>query len=269
MDIKKYVKNLIDPIMVKKEQPLLAGIEGTVNDTEEQYQFNASKIFNRDKSEQVDINNEPDQMPQPTPKDYRQKDKVALDLLIAVDQMMSARDFLRQNVDDLKDRLKHSEDHIKKLTEEKVHLEQVIALKDSEIARLEDQIANRNLNYDQLMEDYQEMQSRLNYEIEELKNSIYIEQERYKKLNESYENLQIENISKVRQLEDKIRELETKNENLQNKYYKIREENVYLLGMFKDFNNRMSSSFKGYDIETEMNKKVEENQKEEVLPKEE
>src|SRR5690606_25130522 len=98
MDIKKYVKNLIDSIMVKKEQPLLAGIEGTVNDTEEQYQFNASKIFNRDKSEQVDINNEPDQMPQPTPKDYRQKDKVALDLLIAVDQMMSARDFLRQNV---------------------------------------------------------------------------------------------------------------------------------------------------------------------------
>ncbi|MGM8214879.1 hypothetical protein ACLIA0_04805 [Bacillaceae bacterium W0354] len=263
MNIRQFFRNLIESLSVKREQPAFATSEGTVEKVNQHYQFQAAKIFEREKSSKHQFESNQEQMPQPAPKDYRKKDKIALDLLVAVDQMMSDRDLLKQNLEDLKDRLKHSDEHINKLTQERNQLEQAIALKDTEIARLEEQITNRNMNYDQLMEDYQDMQARLNHEIEDLKNNIDIEQERYNKLNDSYEYLQIENVGKVQRLEDKIRELETKNENLQKKYYKIREENSYLLGMFKDFNNRMNSSFKAYDLEDEVQAKVERNQQDE------
>ncbi|GEL77961.1 hypothetical protein [Tenuibacillus multivorans] len=276
MDIRQFFKNVWQNLSVKKAQPAFATSHGAVKEDEkQQYQkFQAAKLFERDKNE-----DEPNQQshsepstpsydPMPEPKDYRKKDKIALDLLVAVDQMMSDRDLVKQNLDDVRDRLKHSDDYVNKLTQEKAQLEQTVSDKDTEIGRLDDQIANRNMKYDQLMEDYQEMQMRLTREIEELKNNINIEEERYAKLNETYERHQMESISKEQKLEDKIRELETKNENLQKKYYKIREENSYLLGMFKDFNNRMSSSFKAYDLDDELETKPDPKEEEETENKE-
>ncbi|WP_170158473.1 hypothetical protein [Aquisalibacillus elongatus] len=265
----------MDNFQIKQEEPALATSHGSIKDEKEEayQQIQAAKLFDRDKSssgqEEEVTASEPStsqrmQEPSPDSKDYRKKDKIALDLLVAVDQMMSDRDLVKQNLDEVKDRLKHSDDYVNKLTQEKTQLQKTVEEKDDEIGQLEDQITNRSLKYDQLMEDYQEMQMRLTHEIEELKNNINIEEERYIKLNEAYEREQMENISKVQKLEDKIRELDTKNENLQKKYYKIREENSYLLGMFKDFNNRMSSSFKAYDLEDEMESKANDSSEEET-----
>jgi len=266
MDLRQFFKNLTDNISVKRNEPAFATSDGTVEKEEQQFsKFQPAKIFEREKSSSMRSDSQ-EQMPVTTPKDNRKKDKIALDLLVAVDQMLNDRDLLTQSLEDLKERMKHSDDHITGLVQEKNQLEQAIALKDTEIARLEEQIASRNMNYDQLMEDYQDMQTRLNYEIDELKNQVDIEQERYNKLNESYEFLQIENVGKVQKLEDKIRELEIKNDNLQKNYYKMREENSYLLGMFKDFNNRMNSSFKAYDLEEDVQAKANDSQQEETAP---
>src|SRR5690625_4482375 len=255
MDLRQFFKKLTKDVSVKHNEPAFATSEGMLEKDEQHFKFQPAKIFDREKSSTTNSGSQ-EQMPVTTPKENRKKDKIALDLLVAVDQMLNDRDLLKQSLDDLKERLKHSEDHITGLVQEKNQLEQAIALKDTEIARLEEQISSRNMNYDQLMEDYQEMQTRLNYEIDELKNQVDIEQERYNKLNESYEYLQIDNVGKVQKLEDKIRELEIKNDNLQKNYYKMREENSYLLGMFKDFNNRMNSSFKAYDLEDDIQTKT-------------
>ncbi|TFB18861.1 hypothetical protein E3U55_11350 [Filobacillus milosensis] len=273
MDIRQFFKNVWDSFSVKREEPAFATGHAVVEEEkkkESYQQFQAAKLFDRDKNDDEPKQKQEQQQdvspsnfePTPEPKDYRKKDKIALDLLVAVDQMMSDRDLVKQNLDDVRDRLKHSDDYVNKLTQEKAQLEQTVSDKDTEIGRLEDQIANRNMKYDQLMEDYQDMQMRLTREIEELKNNINIEEERYAKLNETYERYQIESMSNVQKLEDKIRELEAKNENLQKKYYKIREENSYLLGMFKDFNNRMSSSFQAYDLDDDLETKANETEHE-------
>lgn len=184
---------------------------------------------------------------EPVPPSYEEpehkKDKLSIDLLSAAEQVIKDRHMLKLAITDLESKLANEKDSSARLKNEKVILERFIDEKENEISQLEHKLTNKQIKFDELIDDYKELQSKTSNEINELKYSLDKEYTRYNNLSKDYTQYKAESANQLEELEEKVRELKAENEKLQSKYNNIVEEKANLMKTINDFTSHMSSSF--------------------------
>ncbi|MFX3636547.1 MAG: hypothetical protein ACE3L7_21545 [Candidatus Pristimantibacillus sp.] len=168
-------------------------------------------------------------------------DKKSLDLVFAVEQIIQSRQHAELNINELQDRLLHSNGHVERLTRDMKNLNKVIDEREKNILDLEQKLIEKNLKVDQVMEDYRELQTTMATEADELKSVIDLEQQKYVSLLQKHNEAHADKIKKMNDLEEKIGRVEVENSHLKQKYETLRQEKAYLANMINDFTNRMAT----------------------------
>lgn len=189
---------------------------------------------------------EPVSPPTPSPQESlliqkSRMDKKSLDLVLAVEQMIQAKQHTELQNAELQDRLAHSGGNIERLNRDVKHLTKVIDEREQSILELEQKIVDKNMKVDQVAEDYRELERRLTSEIEELKSVIELEKQKYISLQSKHNDALAEKNKRLHELEEKIGRQEVEHQHLKQKYDSTHEEKVYLANMINDFTSRMSS----------------------------
>lgn len=168
-------------------------------------------------------------------------DKKSLDLVFAVEQIIQSRQHAELNINELQDRLLHSNGHVERLTRDVKNLNKVIDEREKNILDLEQKLIEKNLKVDQVMEDYRELQTAMATEADELKSVIDLEQQKYGSLLQKHNEAHADKVKKINDLEEKLGRAEVENTHLKQKYETLRQEKTYLANMISDFTNRMAS----------------------------
>lgn len=182
-----------------------------------------------------------------------QLDKKSLDLIFSVEQIIQARQHADTNINELQDRLTHSNSHVERLTRDMKNLNKIIEEREKNIRELEHKLIEKNLKVDQVLEDYRELQTTLATEIDELKSTIELEQQKYISLIQKHNEAHAEKLKKMNDLEEKLSRVEIENAHLRQKYDTIRQEKAYLSGMISDFTTRMTVPFANSSTQTDRN----------------
>lgn len=171
------------------------------------------------------------------------QDKVTLDLIVSLENMLNDRQLLLYKNKGLEEKLYSEKETTSRLKHENVKKEQQLLEKSKEITALETKLTNKQMSYDQLLEDYKEYQQNSNLEFEKVSSQLEKEINKYNRLNEESTKTQYQNLLHIKQLEEKIRELEVENQKYAASYDKILEEKTQLMQTINDFTERMSFSF--------------------------
>ncbi|MGD8190511.1 hypothetical protein ACQCN2_11045 [Brevibacillus ginsengisoli] len=171
------------------------------------------------------------------------QDKITLDVIVSIENMLKERQLLAYKNKGLEDQLFSANETITRLKHDQIKKDQLFQEKMKEIRELENSLTNKQMRYDQLLEDYKEYQLKSNMEYEKITNQLETETAKYNKLYEESANAQYQSMSKINELEDKIRSLEIENQKLAEQYQKIVNEKAALMQTINDFTDRMSLSF--------------------------
>lgn len=171
------------------------------------------------------------------------QDKVTLDLIISLENMLQDRQLILYKNRGLEEQLSNANETINRLKQEQMKKEQLLQEKNKEIRTLESNLTNKQMAYDQLIEDYKEYQNNSNIEYEKISNRLETEINKYNKLYEEFTNGQYQSMLKINELEEKIRNLEIVNQRYIEQHQKILDEKTELIQTINDFTERMSLSF--------------------------
>lgn len=171
------------------------------------------------------------------------QDKISMDVIVSIENLIKDRQLLSYRYDALVEQLDNANETINRYKREQLKKEQIIQDKTKEIRDLEISLTNKQMSYDQLLEDYKEYQLSHNLEYDKLSNQLETEKTKYNKLYEESTKIQAQNLQKISELEDRIRNLEIENQKYLEQYEKIAEEKAQLLKTINDFTERMSFSF--------------------------
>jgi chromosome segregation ATPase len=171
------------------------------------------------------------------------QDKVSLDLIVSLENMLQDRHLILYKNKDLEDQLYTANEMISRLKHDLMKKDQLIQEKNKEISVVEGKLTKKQMSYDQLIEDYKEYQNNSNNEFEKLSNQLEKEIQKYNKLDEISTKTQYQNMLKIKELEEKIRDLEIENQKYDEQYHKILNEKNELMHTINDFTERMSFSF--------------------------
>lgn len=175
--------------------------------------------------------------------DLLEQDKTALDLILAVENLLNDRQLFQFKSKDTEDQLYSANETINRLKNELSKREHQSLEKEKEFRSLEDKLTNKQMSYDQLLEDYKDFQSTSNSGIENLKFQLEKERNKYFQLNEEFSKHQYDAMQKAKELEEKLRDSEAENLKISSQYQKVMEEKAQLLQSVTDFTERMSFSF--------------------------
>lgn len=170
------------------------------------------------------------------------QDKVVLDSIVALENMIKDRQFLLFKNKDIDNQLFSANETISRTKQDLMKKEQILLEKNKEIRGLETNLTNKQMVYDQLLEDYKEYQNTSNTEYEKISIRLDTETNKYNKLNEELMNSQYQNMLKINELEEKVRILEIENEQYKHQYRKVVDEKSELMNTINDFTDRMSFS---------------------------
>ncbi|MNO42691.1 hypothetical protein D3C76_328880 [compost metagenome] len=170
-------------------------------------------------------------------------DKVSLDLIVALENMLNERQLTAFKNEDLDNQLQASNEAISRLKYDLVKKDQLVQDKNKEIRTLETTLTNKQMGYDQLLEDYKEYQSTANHDFEKVSVQLEKETNKYNLLKEESANIQYQNMLTIRDLEEKIRDLETENKKFEAQCAKVTAEKAELMKTIQDFTERMNFSF--------------------------
>jgi hypothetical protein len=170
------------------------------------------------------------------------QDKVSLDMIVSLENMLKDRQLILYKNKGLEDQLYTANEIISRLKLEQVKKDQLLQDKSKEFSVIEGKLTKKQMNYDQLLEDYKDYQNTSNFEFEKVTNQLEKESNKYNKLNEESTKVQHQNIQKISQLEEKIRNLEVENQNYVEQYHKIQNEKTQLMKTINDFTESMSFS---------------------------
>ncbi|MNP24482.1 hypothetical protein D3C76_1172450 [compost metagenome] len=145
--------------------------------------------------------------------------------------------------EDLDNQLQASTETIDRLKYDLVKKEQLIQDKNKEVHALESTLTNKQMSYDQLLEDYKEYQNTANLDFDKVSTQLEKEINKYNLLKEESASIQYQNMLNIRELEEKIRDLETENKKFEAQCAKITAEKTELMKTIQDFTERMSFSF--------------------------
>ncbi|MFA5522964.1 MAG: hypothetical protein WDA24_01275 [Tissierellales bacterium] len=171
------------------------------------------------------------------------QDKVVLDLIVSLENMIKDRRLILYRNKGLEDQLYTSTETTNRMKQELMKKDQVLQENGKEIRKLESTLTNKQMSYDQLLEDYKEYQSKSNIEYERVSNQLDAEINKYNKFNEEFTSFQHQNILKINELEETIRSLKIENQQYIQQYQQISDEKSQLMQTINDFTSRMSFSF--------------------------
>lgn len=171
------------------------------------------------------------------------QDKIAMDVIVSIESLIKDRQLLSYRYNALVEQLENANETINRYKREQLKKDQIIQDKTKEIRDLEISLTNKQMSYDQLLEDYKEYQLTHNLEYDKLSNQLETEKAKYNKLYEESTKIQAQNLQKINELEDRIRNLEIENQKYLEQYEKIADEKAQLLKTINDFTERMSFSF--------------------------
>ncbi|WP_249310391.1 hypothetical protein [Bacillus sp. FJAT-49736] len=171
------------------------------------------------------------------------QDKVSLDIIVSLENMLKDRQLILYKNKDLEEQLYSLNEIISRLKHEQMKKDQLLQEKSKELSVIEGKLTKKQMSYDQLLEDYKDYQNTSNLEYEKVSNLLEIENNKYNRLYEESTAIQHQHIQKINQLEERIRELEVENQNYLEQYRKIQEEKNQLMKSINDFTERMSFSF--------------------------
>ncbi|MNW44815.1 hypothetical protein D3C74_220620 [compost metagenome] len=170
-------------------------------------------------------------------------DKVSLDLIVSLENMLNERQLVAFKNEDLDQQLQASNETISRLKYDLVKKDQLVQDKSKEIRTLEGTLTSKQMSYDQLLEDYKEYQSTANLDFEKVSTQLEKEINKYNLLKEESASIQYQNMLTIRELEEKIRDLDTENKKFETQCAKITAEKAELMKTIQDFTERMSFSF--------------------------
>lgn len=171
------------------------------------------------------------------------QDKVVLDLIVSLENMIKDRQLILYKNKGLEEQLYATNETISRIKQDQMKKDQILQDKNKEIHGLENSLTHKQMSYDQLLEDYREYQNTSNIEYEKISNQLETEINKYKKLNEESMNAQYQSVLKITELEEKVRNLEIENQRYSQQYQKILDEKSELMQTINDFTQRMSFSF--------------------------
>lgn len=171
------------------------------------------------------------------------QDKISLDLIVSLENILQDRQLILYKNEGFEDQLNTANETNSRLKHDLVKKEQIIQDKLKEIRALESNLTNKQMVYDQLLEDYKDYQNTSSNDFEKV--SIQLEKQinKYNMLKEESNNIQYQNMLSIRELEEKIRELEIENQKYAEQCAKVLEEKTELIQTINDFTERMSFSF--------------------------
>ncbi|MEK4485060.1 hypothetical protein MHH81_05585 [Psychrobacillus sp. FSL H8-0484] len=171
------------------------------------------------------------------------QDKLSLDLIVSLENVLNDRQLTLYKNEGLESQLHTANETISRLKHDLLKKEQLVQDKNKEIRTLESNLTNKQMVYDQLLEDYKEYQSNSSSDFEKISTQLEKEINKYNMLREESSNIQYQNMLAIRELEEKIRNLEVENQKFSEQYVKILDEKEELMRTINDFTERMSFSF--------------------------
>lgn len=209
----------------------------------------------QERMESIASNMEIPSLPENASKKYilskENLDKISLDLVVSLENMLNERQLILYKNEDYEQQLDTANETINRLKYDLVKKDQLIQDRNKEIRALETSLTNKQMGYDQLLEDYKEYQSTANHDFEKVSNQLEKETSKYILLKEESANIQNQNMLNIRELEEKIRELEAENKKLETQSAKIVAEKAELMQTINDFTERMSFSFSSKTVSSE------------------
>jgi len=170
------------------------------------------------------------------------QDKIVLDLIVPLENILKERQLLLYKSKGLEDQLRVANDTIHRIQQDMVNMGKNLQKKSTEIKELENSLTSKQMGYDQLLEDYKEFQAKSHLESSALLNKLDAEISKYNKLSEETKEAQYKNLLKLGELEEKIRVLEIDNQQYIDNYKKAFAEKNELLKTINDFTKQMSFS---------------------------
>ena len=171
------------------------------------------------------------------------QDKIVVDLLVPLENMLKDRQLLLYKNQGLEGQLHTSNDTINRLKQDQMKKDEQLQEKNKSIRTLESNLTNKQMSYDQLLEDYKDYQTTSNIEYEKISNLYDIETNKYNKLSEEATNTQYQSMLKTNELEERIRNLEIEAQQYQEELQKTLADKAELMHTINDFTERMSFSF--------------------------
>lgn len=171
------------------------------------------------------------------------QDKVVIDLIVSLENLIKDRQLIIYKKKSLEDQLSLANDTISRMKKDLIKKEQLLQEKNKEIRELENSLTNKQMSYEQLLEDYKEFQDNSNMEYDRLSTQLEAEINKYNKLNEESMDTQYKNMLRINELEETIRNLEIENKQYLLQYEKILAEKSELMKVINDFTEKMSFSF--------------------------
>ncbi|MFD1039297.1 hypothetical protein ACFQ3N_12970 [Virgibacillus byunsanensis] len=171
------------------------------------------------------------------------QEKVTLDMIVSLENMLKDRQLIVYKNTDLEEQLNAANDTITRFKHDQVKKDQLIQERDREIRDLESNLTDKQMSYDQLLEDYKEYQTTSNNEYQKISNQLDKETHKYNKLNEESTKAQYQGMLKIKELEEKVRDLEIENQKYAEQNHTILNEKDELMQTINDFTERMSFSF--------------------------
>lgn len=171
------------------------------------------------------------------------QDKVALDMIVSLENMLNDRHLILYKKEGLENQLHTANETISRLKHDLVKKEQFVHDKNKEIRVLESNLTNKQMSYDQLLEDYKEYQSTSNKDFENVSNQLEKGLSKYNMLKEESTNAQYQSMLTIKELEEKVRNLDVENQKYAEQYANILNEKEELMQTINDFTERMSFSF--------------------------
>lgn len=170
------------------------------------------------------------------------QDKVVLDSIVSLENMIKDRQLLLYKNKDIDNQLFSANETISRTKQDLMKKEQILLEKNKEIRGLETNLTNKQMGYDQLLEDYKEYQNTSNTEYGNISIQLDTEINKYNKLNEELISYQYQSMLKINELEEKVRILTIENQQFEQQYRKVVDEKADLMKTINDFTDRMSFS---------------------------
>jgi chromosome segregation ATPase len=168
-------------------------------------------------------------------------DEVSTRLFASVVSIVEDRRQLISSLDEHKRFLHDAENTIQDMKLDKRTAQLLIEKKEEEIEVSHRQVAEKQLKYDQLLEDYRQLRANDANEFERLQQQIKEIRLSYENLNSDYSRFRTESIRESEKLEAEVREGLVKHHQLLDEYNKLREENSNLMSSIVNFTQQMSS----------------------------
>ncbi len=179
----------------------------------------------------------------------KDKDKLELDLELAIGNILKDKQLKNHLLKNMENELENTGKNCSDLKQELNKANSEISEKQKIIEDMKEKMAIQKMNFDQLVEDYKDLQNMKGSVEEEIKYQLEREQSKYENLHEEYEKYKLNSIKEIKGLKEIVRDKEIENEQLKERNKKMQEDKSSLLETINDFTERMSGSIKPFNKE--------------------